>query len=321
MERQEVVCLGESMALFVPAQPGPVHEARDWTLSVGGAESNVASHLARAGFHARWVSALGNDSLGRAVRERIAGVGVDVTDVRTDPVRPTGLYVKEASADGSPVRYYRRGSAASGMGPELLATVGAGKTTLVHISGITAALSPSCLDLLWAVLALPIRVSFDVNWRPALWAELDKGVLRELADRADIVFVGDDEAQAVWGVSELDEIRALLPNPAEIVVKHGARGATLLTADEPVFEPALKVDVVEPVGAGDAFAAGFLAADLTGESVRRRLRRGPLTAAGVLLTAEDLGEPLPEPIVAKLLDADDDTWSGAHVTAGGVILP
>jgi len=255
------------------------------------------------------------------IRERIAGVGVDVTDVRTDPVRPTGLYVKEASADGSPVRYYRRGSAASGMGPELLATVGAGKTTLVHISGITAALSPSCLDLLWAVLALPIRVSFDVNWRPALWAELDKGVLRELADRADIVFVGDDEAQAVWGVCELDEIRALLPNPAEIVVKHGARGATLLTADEPVFEPALKVDVVEPVGAGDAFAAGFLAADLTGESVRRRLRRGHLTAAGVLLTAEDLGEPLPEPIVAKLLDADDDTWSGAHVTAGGVILP
>src|SRR3954468_3057384 len=78
MERLEVVCLGESMALFVPAQPGPVHEARDWTLSVGGAESNVASHLARAGLHARWVSALGNDSLGRAVRDRIAGVGVDV---------------------------------------------------------------------------------------------------------------------------------------------------------------------------------------------------------------------------------------------------
>jgi len=321
MERQEVVCLGESMALFVPAQPGPVHEARDWTLSVGGAESNVASHLARAGFHARWVSALGNDSLGRAVRERIAAVGVDVTDVRTDPVRPTGLYVKEASADGSPVRYYRRGSAASGMGPELLATVGAGKTALVHISGITAALSPSCLDLLWAVLALPLRVSFDVNWRPALWTDLDKGVLRELADRADVVFVGDDEAQAVWGVSEVEEIRALLPNPAEIVVKHGARGATLLTDSEPVFESALKVDVVEPVGAGDAFAAGFLAADLNGDSVRRRLRRGHLTAAGVLLTAEDLGEPLPEPIVTKLLDADEATWSGAHVTAGGVILP
>ncbi|MFI9387162.1 sugar kinase [Kutzneria sp. NPDC052558] len=321
MERQEVVCLGESMALFVPAQPGPVHEARAWTLSVGGAESNVASHLARAGFHARWVSALGDDSLGRAVRDRIAGVGVDVTDVRTDPVRPTGLYVKEASADGSPVRYYRRGSAASGMGPELLATVGAGKTALVHISGITAALSSSCLDLLWAVLALPLRVSFDVNWRPALWTELDKGVLRELADRADIVFVGDDEAEAVWGVSAVEDIRSLLPNPAEIVVKHGARGATLLTDSEPVFESALKVDVVEPVGAGDAFAAGFLAADLNGESVRRRLRRGHLTAAGVLLTAEDLGEPLPEDVVAKLLDADDATWSGAYVTAGGVILP
>jgi 2-dehydro-3-deoxygluconokinase len=321
MERQEVVCLGESMALFVPAQPGPVHEARDWTLSVGGAESNVASHLARAGFHARWISALGNDSLGRAVCDRIAGVGVDVTDVRTDPVRPTGLYVKEASADGSPVRYYRRGSAASGMGPELLGDVDVTNADLLHISGITAALSPSCLDLLWAVLALPIRVSFDVNWRPALWTELDKGVLRDLADAADIVFVGDDEAEVVWGVTEPSEIRALLPNPAEIVVKHGARGATLVTADEEVFEPALKVDVVEPVGAGDAFAAGFLAADLQNESVQRRLRRGHLTAAGVLLTAEDLGEPLPEPIVTKLLDTDAATWSAAQVTAGGVVLP
>jgi len=321
MERLEVVCLGESMALFVPAAPGPVHEARDWTLSVGGAESNVASHLARAGFHARWVSALGEDSLGLSVRDSIAGVGVDVTDVRTDPVRPTGLYVKEASADGSPVRYYRRGSAASGMGPELLSTLDVSNTSLVHISGITAALSPTCLDLLWAVLALPIRVSFDVNWRPKLWTELDKGVLRELADAADIVFVGDDEAQAVWGVDQPAEIRALLPNPAEIVIKHGARGATLLAGSEEVFEAALKVDVVEPVGAGDAFAAGFLAADLNGESVRRRLRRGHLTAAGVLLTTDDLGEPLPEDVVTKLLDADAATWAGAHVTARGVILP
>jgi 2-dehydro-3-deoxygluconokinase len=321
MERFQVVCLGESMALFVPAQAGPVHEARAWTLSVGGAESNVASHLARYGCHARWVSALGDDALGLAVRDRIAGVGVDVSDVRTDPVRPTGLYVKEASADGSPVRYYRRGSAASGMGPELLASLDISKTALVHISGITAALSPSCLDLLWAVLALPIRVSFDVNWRPKLWTDLDRGVLRELADAADIVFVGDDEAQAVWGVEEPAEIRALLPKPAEIVVKHGPRGATLLTGEQPVFESALKVDVVEPVGAGDAFAAGFLAADLNGESVLRRLRRGHLTAAGVLLTAEDLGEPLPEDVVAKLLDADEATWAGTHVTGGGVILP
>jgi 2-dehydro-3-deoxygluconokinase len=81
-------------------------------------------------------------------------------------------------------------------------------------------------------------------------------VLRELADAADIVFVGDDEAQAVWGVERPAEIRALLPNPPEIVIKHGSRGATLLTGSEEVFEAALKVDVVEPVGAGDACGAG-----------------------------------------------------------------
>jgi 2-dehydro-3-deoxygluconokinase len=307
------------MALFVPARPGPVHEVRDWTLSVGGAESNVASHLARAGLHARWVSALGNDSLGRAVRDRIAAVGVDVTDVRTDPVRPTGLYVKEASADGSPVRYYRRGSAASGLGPELLGTLDLTGTDLIHISGITAALSSTCLDLLWAVLALPVRVSFDVNWRPALWTELDTGVLRELADAADIVFVGDDEAQAVWGVEEPAEIRALLTKPAEIVVKHGPRGATLLAGDEPVFAAALRVDVVEPVGAGDAFAAGFLAATLRGAPPLERLRQGHLQAAVTLLTHDDVGVPLPRDVVDTLLHADPDEWRSARLTGEGVV--
>jgi 2-dehydro-3-deoxygluconokinase len=317
MERQEVVCLGESMALFVPAQAGPVHEARNWTLSVGGAESNVACYLARTGLHSRWIGTLGQDSLGRAVRERIGGFGVDVSDVRLDPVRPTGLYVKEASADGSPARYYRRGSAAAGMGPELLESLDLSHTSLIHVSGITAALSPSCLDLLRAVLALPITVSFDLNWRPALWTELDRGVLRELADAADIVFVGDDEAELVWGTGDPAAIRELLPHPSEIVVKHGARGAS----SGPAFEPALTVDVVEPVGAGDAFAAGYLAGTLAGEPVQRRLRRGHLTAASVLLTAEDLGEQWPDDVVTTMLDADERTWAAARVTAGGVVLP
>ncbi|WP_043660653.1 sugar kinase [Thermocrispum municipale] len=320
----EVLCLGESMALFVPAEPGAIEQVRTWTRTVGGAESNVACHLAALGRRTSWVSAVGDDAFGRAVVAEIAAAGVDVSQVEVDPHRPTGLYVKESNAAGSAVRYYRAGSAASAMGPELLNELQLDGVRIVHVSGITAALSDSCLELLRALAAAPRkthRLSFDVNWRAALWAGRDPSVLRELADAADIVLVGDDEADQVWGESAPHAIRELLPRPESLVVKHGERGATLIERDRDtaidrpaIFEPALQVDVVEPVGAGDAFAAGFLAATLAGDEPQRRLRAGHLRAAGALRTHGDLGDPLPAGLVAKLLDADERTWAQTRIT-------
>jgi 2-dehydro-3-deoxygluconokinase len=310
-----VVCLGETMAVLVPAEPGPVRAVRTWTRVVGGAESNVAVHLARLGVRSRWVSAVGDDAFGGAVLDAVRAAGVDVTGVRVDPDRPTGLYVKEADAAGSPVRYYRRGSAASAMGPDALDRLRWDDVALVHVSGITAALSDSCLGLLRAVLRRPrtAPVSFDLNWRPALWHDRDPSVLRDLADAADIVLAGSDEARAVWGTGDPAELRALLPGPATLVVKHGAYGATAVEDGDTTFQPGLRVDVVEPVGAGDAFAAGYLAAHLAGDPPARRLRAGHLQAASALLTREDVGEPLPTAVTAPLLDADSGTWAAAHL--------
>ncbi|MDQ3402374.1 MAG: sugar kinase [Actinomycetota bacterium] len=313
------------MALFVPGEDGPAHEVRTWLRMVGGAESNVACTLARLGVRSAWVSAVGADPFGRAVVAAVAEAGVDVSGVRVDPVRPTGVYIKESDASGSRVRYYRNGSAASAMGPERVADLAVDGVRVVHLSGITAALSPSCRALVDAVLALPRTshlVSFDVNWRPALWVGGDGGVLRALADRADIVLVGADEAKALWGTEEPEAIRALLPGPATLVVKQAERGATLVERDPAtgldraaVFGPALRVDIVEPVGAGDAFAAGFLAATLTDASPLRRLRAGHLQAAGALRTHDDVPMPLPLDLVAHLLDADAATWATTHLTA------
>jgi len=311
-----VVCLGETMVVMVPAHPGPVHEVTTWTRAIGGAESNVASHLARLGADSRWVSAVGEDAFGRAVLAAIGGAGVDVSGVRADPERPTGLYVKEANAAGSPVRYYRAGSAASAMGLEVLDLLRLGEVRLVHVSGITAALSDSCLALLRAVLDRPREghlVSFDLNWRPALWSGRDPSVLLELANQADIVLVGADEAEAVWGTGDPERLRRLLPGPASIVVKQGDQGATLVEGDVSTYQRALRVDVVEPVGAGDGFAAGYLAAHLAGDPPARRLRAGHLQAAASLLTNEDVGVPLPVSVTAPLLDADDETWAAAHL--------
>ncbi|WP_282105783.1 MULTISPECIES: sugar kinase [unclassified Crossiella] len=315
----DVVCLGESMALFVPAEPGPTHEVTSWTRTVGGAESNVACHLARFGWHSRWVSALGRDAFGRAILDRLTSFGVDVADVARDEHRPTGLYVKEADANGSTVRYFRRGSAASGMGPELLDGLGLDRTALIHLSGITAALSESCQALVTAILD-PWRgdrlVSFDLNWRPALWRNKDTSVLAELANKADIVLVGSDEAEALWGIGDPLALRELLPEPRTLVVKQAEHGATMVENGQSWFQPALKVDVVEPVGAGDAFAAGFLSSTLDGEDPVTRLRRGHLCAVGSLLTRDDVGEPVAAELVERLLAADDETWAGTHFSAG-----
>lgn len=311
-----VVCLGETMVMMVPAEPGPVHLVRTWHRAIGGAESNVACHLAQLGVSASWVSAVGDDSFGLAVLDAVRSRGVDVSGVRIDPTRPTGLYVKEASPHGSPVRYYRRGSAASGMGLEMIDRLGLGSVKLVHLSGITPALSDSCLAMMRELLRRPrhgFRISFDLNWRPALWADRDPRVLRELADMADVVLAGADEAELVWGTGDPTRLRALLPGPASLVVKQGADGATLIEDNFSVFEPALKVEVVEPVGAGDAFAAGFLAATLSDAPPSVRLRAGHLQAASALLTAEDVGDPLPDDVTAHLLHADAQTWAAARL--------
>ena len=320
----QVLCIGESMALFVPAENGPAHQVRNWKRTIGGAESNVACHLPALGVPSSWVSAVGNDPFGRALLDEIGAAGVDVGSVYVDPTRPTGLYVKESGAQGSPVRYYRTGSAASGMGPELLADLDLDGVRVIHLSGITPALSDSCLALVRAVLAAPrgeTLISFDVNFRPALWSGRDPHVLRELANAADIVLTGDDEALAVWGTGDPEELRKLLPGPRTLVVKHGERGVTLVEGDEPpVFAPALRVDVVEPVGAGDAFAAGFLAATLRGADPATRLRSGHLQAASTLRTHDDVGEPLPAAVITALLAADEQAWASARLTDEGVVM-
>jgi 2-dehydro-3-deoxygluconokinase len=314
--RTDVLCLGETMAMFVPAEPGPAAEATTWHRTVGGAESNVACHIAALGLRSAWVSAVGDDALGTAVMSAVASYGVDVSAVAVDRDRPTGVYVKERDSSGSPVRYYRRGSAASGMAPALLDALPLSGARVVHTSGITPALSDSCLQLMDRLVHLPrdFTLTFDLNWRPRLWTDRNPDVLRDLAAAADVVFVGADEAKMVWDVEKPDEIRALLPEPATLVIKQGEAGATLVDGDDVLFQPALKVDVVEPVGAGDAFAAGFLWATLAGLPPRQRLRAGHLRAATALRTHHDVGPSLPPAYVTAMLDASEAEWAAAYVS-------
>ncbi|WP_329074708.1 sugar kinase [Streptomyces niveus] len=313
-----VVCIGETMAALAPDPVAPLDTAELLRLDIAGAESNVAMYLADHGVPARWVSALGDDPFGRRVRERIAASGVDVSGVRTDPARPTGLLVKNPGTDSTGVHYYRTGSAASALGPPALDDPAVRDAALVHLTGITPALSASCRALVDRALRpeRPYAVSFDVNHRPALWGDEPAAeILLPLAARADLVLVGLDEAQVLWGpaLTSADAVRALLPQPRVLVVKDGARAATAYVGQGTYTVPAPKVRVVEPVGAGDAFAGGFLAGLLRYDDPVRALRLGHLTAASALRVPADHG-PLPPPDrVRELLSADDSTWNALSI--------
>ncbi|MEE1665163.1 sugar kinase [Streptomyces sp. WAC07094] len=313
-----VVCVGETMAALAPDPLGPLDGADLLRVDVAGAESNVALYLADHGIPARWVSAVGDDPFGRRVRARIAAGGVDVSGVRVDPERPTGLLLKDPGAQGTRVHYHRAGSAASALTPDVLDDPAFADAALVHLSGITPALSSGCRALVERALRpdRPWPVSFDVNHRPALWhGRSAADVLRPLADLADIVLVGLDEAQALWGegIADAEDVRDLLSGPRVLVVKDGDRAATAFVGDAVHSVPALKVRVAEPVGAGDAFAAGFLSGLLRRLPVDGALRLGHLTAASALGVAADHG-PLPDPaLLSALLDADEETWRAAVI--------
>jgi 2-dehydro-3-deoxygluconokinase len=289
----DVCCVGETMVVLAPEPAGPLAGADLLRRGVGGAESNLACYLAGLDLRVGWVSRLGEDPFGEHVRATLAAAGVDCSMVETDPAAPTGVYFKDP---GRSVYYYRRNSAASRLDRTVWAEVAAVGARYVHVSGITAALSESCADLLAYLLAeRPVPgavVSFDVNYRPALWSPADAGpALAALANRADLVFVGLDEAATLWGAGTPDDVRAALPGPAALVVKDGDVGATSYGPDGPVFVAAPPVTVVEPVGAGDAFAAGYLFGALRGLDAEARLSIGHRVAAVALGSTSDFAPP------------------------------
>lgn len=289
----DVVCIGETMAQLTPADARPVETTDLFSVTAGGAESNVAIGLAQLGHAAAWVGRVGADALGRRVVAGIAGERVDTRFARVDDAAPTAVFVKAPTPDGSAVTYYRSGSAGSRLDvSDVEAALSAGARH-VHVSGVTAALSPSALAATRAALRLAeaqgITASFDVNHRPVLWPDhaVAQDVLHELAAAATVVFVGLDEAERLWGVTSADACRELLPDVAHLVVKDGASEAIEYAAGTSTVVPAQSVDVVEAVGAGDAFASGWLHGLLSGEDATTRLRFGHLMAQRALSSRGD----------------------------------
>jgi 2-dehydro-3-deoxygluconokinase len=197
---------------------------------------------------------------------------------------------------------------------------------LVHTTGITAAISTTAAGMLDRLAgfrdALGFTLSVDLNWRPALWRDTDTAPLWRLLRAADVVLIGADEAMLFAGTNDPLELRELLGPRSTLVVKSDAHAALALEPDGRRTEvPALAVDVMEPVGAGDAFAAGYLAGTLHALPMEQRLRLGHLSAAAVLAVPEDHAAPPEAAVREALLSCSQDDWAGTQVGPAGISSP
>ncbi|WP_053219933.1 sugar kinase [Virgibacillus senegalensis] len=293
----DVVTLGESMVLFTPDTEGPLRYVSGFHKTVGGAESNLAIALTRLGHQTGWISRLGDDEFGLFVRNFIRGEGVDTSNVSFDEEAPTAVFFKEKLTGGDPkIYYYRKLSAASRLSPDDLDEDYLKQASYLHVTGITPALSKTCkqtvLEAIRMAKANGLKVVFDPNLRLKLWSEQEAAkTLMEIAAVSDIVLPGIDEGELMTGYKEEKQIAAaLLDNGSKLVViKLGAEGAYYATSSESDYVKGYKVDrIIDTVGAGDGFAAGFLSGQLRGWSLANSVKLGNRIGAYALTVAGDV---------------------------------
>lgn len=284
----DLVTLGETMALFSSATVGPLRHARSLDLTVAGAESNVAIGVARLGGRSAWIGRVGDDELGRLVLGALSAENVDITGAAVEPGAQTGLMIKERRTPAvTRVTYYRAGSAGSRLRPADVRQDLLRSARVLHVTGITPALSATAREAVHAAVqaarSAGVVVALDYNYRSALWDAATAGAeLRALTRLADVVFATVPEARLVadTGADPADLASALAAlGPGHVVVKLGERGALGRCGGEPVACEAVPVSVVDPVGAGDAFAAAYLTELVAGRSARQCLAAAVLAGA------------------------------------------
>ncbi|RCX22582.1 2-dehydro-3-deoxygluconokinase [Fontibacillus phaseoli] len=304
----EVVTFGESMGLLISADMRGLEYDSKLEMSFGGAESNVAIGLARLGCRSGWFGRLGEDPLGRRIHKTIRGEGVDVSRVSLAGEAPTGLMLREKAFGRSSVYYYRRHSAASQMRPGDLDEDYIASAKILHVTGITAALSSSSKETLFKAVALAkkhrTKVSFDPNLRLKLWNLAEaRPVLLALAEQADYFLPGLDELRLLYNKEHLEEMIPELNKLAAVkIIKGGDQVTYLLEDGELSSVPYYPVEhVVDSVGAGDGFCAGFLAGLLQGDSHPEAIRLGNLIGSMVIQAPGDWeGLPTREEVRSKL---------------------
>jgi 2-dehydro-3-deoxygluconokinase len=260
------VTLGEVLLRLAIPSPGRVETTRQLDVQLGGAEANVAATAARLGLRTAWISAVPANPWGERARRELESHGVDCAHVRLRPDTRLGVYYVEYGAPPRPIRivYDRRDSAFAGLTPEDVDWEPVRQAGLVHLTGITPALGVGPRALVERALREAPVVSFDVNYRARLWKPDEaREVILGFLPRVRYLFAGAEEARTVFGLTGPAEgliagLSRLAP-AATVVLLQGEAGSIALDGTR-LYRPTRRhsVQVVDPIGAGDAYVAGFL---------------------------------------------------------------
>jgi len=312
----ELVAFGEAMIAFVADRAGPLHEARQFSAHVAGAELNVAVGVARLGHRVSFAGRVGDDAFGSMIVRRLRAEGVRTEHLVLDGGAPTGLLFRNLREFPPPeVAYRREGSAGSRLSPDDVraALAGLPPGTIVHVCGVTPALSESCraalLVLTETARARELPLFVDVNYRTRLWGlEVAAPVLRDLVAGASIVTASRHEAALLTGEDNPADAAAALIGlgPRVVVIRDEILGAVASTSSHqaPIIVPSPAARrAVDPVGAGDAFNAGLIAGLLENQGLPDAIANAHLCGAAVVGVIGDIeGLPTHQELIAA---ADD----------------
>ncbi len=303
----DVVALGESLVQFNPLETGPLKHVSLFEKHAAGAESNVIIGISRLGFKTAYITKLGKDEFSKFILATLKGEGVDVSGVRQMDGKNCGIFFVQRGypiPGKSDVIYFRSDSAAKYLSPGDLDAKMISGSRILHITGITPALSESCRETIFEAVRIAkggnVQVSFDTNYRRKLWSESEaRPTLIELARSCDILLTDPDDARIIMGkkldddpITALDELLSL--GPSTIVYKLGAsEGLAAISNGEKATSLPIKVPLVDSIGAGDAVVAGFLAGYLAGDSLQRSLDIASCCSALTVMRRGDF-ENLPD---------------------------
>ena len=296
----DVVTFGESMALFRADPADPLRAARRFSRSMAGAESNLAIGLSRLGCDAGWFGRVGDDPLGLGILDALRAENVDVSRAVVDPAA-TGVLVRDTHAERRiDVVYARAGSAGSRLSPADLDPDYLTSARVVHLTGITPALSPTASaaanEAVRIAAEAGVTVSFDPNLRRRLWPDMAtaRRSLLPLLERSQIVLAGHAEAMLLTGQETPAKAGQWIAarGVATVAVKLGPDGALGISGGRQYHGRALPVHPVDPIGAGDAFDAAFLSAWLRAADLPECIDEGNLAAGLSIQVCGDI-EGLP----------------------------
>lgn len=264
----DLICLGEAMVELNQQTNG------QYAQGFGGDTSNCAVAAARAGANVEAIGALGQDMFGQAILNLWQNENIETQHIYRDNANPTGLYLVTHDDAGHHFHYYRKGSAASVFTAEQLPTQAIKNAKILHISGISLAISDIACKAVYAAIEIAkehgVAISFDTNLRLKLWPlSKAKKIINDVAAKADYLLPGLDDAQALTNLETPHDICTYYHDlgAKNIALTLGAKGVYLSQDGKGQLIKGRKVKAIDATGAGDTFDGNFLARILAGDSL------------------------------------------------------